>query len=350
MKYFHGCQFNPLPEPPSYGNIKIYDAGTPTQPGVVLDSEPFWTPAGNAWFQFNLSNPVIIDASHDYWYSVEVINADPGNYPLGMDDGPAVDGKGDWCFMPGNPGYWVETQIYGLDWNFNHMVGLEPVNFLQPPVIHGPTNGRTLVGCTFWTDPITNPYGDSFYCKWDWNDGTMSEWLGPYPSGSNITASHTWTHAGVYGIKAKLKDTNGGVSNWSDPYSITILANNPPGTPSITGSIKGKPGVPYIYTFTTTDPENDDVYYFIDWGDNTSSGVLGPYSSGDTITKSHTWITKGTYVIKTKAKDIYGDESGWGTFLVTMPLSYEPPHFRFLNWLFDRFPQAFPILRQLLGY
>jgi hypothetical protein len=65
--------------------------------------------------------------------------------------------------------------------------------------------------------------------------------------------------------------------------------------------------------------------------------------------QSHIWTTKGSFTIKVKAKDIYGNESDWGTLPVTMPLSYEPPHFQFLTWLFDRFPNAFPILRHLLG-
>jgi subtilisin family serine protease len=149
-----------------------------------------------------------------------------------------------------------------------------------------------------------------------------------------------------------------------DPYNSTeyigtgrlnaqkalIALNQPPAPPIITGPAKGKIKVPTEYNFTTTDPDGDQVYYFIDWGDHTNSSWIGPYPSGDIITESHTWTTKGTYAIKAKAKDIYRNESGWGTLSVTMPLSYEPPHFRFFEWLFERFPHAFPILKHLLGY
>jgi lipoprotein-anchoring transpeptidase ErfK/SrfK len=123
--------------------------------------------------------------------------------------------------------------------------------------------------------------------------------------------------------------------------------NLPPDTPIITGPATGKIKVTTNYNFTTSEPDADDVSYYIEWGDGTNSGWIGPYTSEDVITQSHNWTKKGEYMIKAKAKDINGAESNWGTFLVTMP--YEPPQFPFIHWLLERFPNAFPILRYLLG-
>jgi len=129
-----------------------------------------------------------------------------------------------------------------------------------------------------------------------------------------------------------------------------FINEEPPIPPSIQGPSSGKIKQAYNYTVTSTDPNDDNVSYFIDWGDNTTSGWLGPYASGTTITQPHTWVKKGTYIIKAKAKDSYGNESGWGTMTVSMPLSYESPHFQFFEWLCHRFPHAFPMLRYFLGY
>jgi C1A family cysteine protease len=129
-----------------------------------------------------------------------------------------------------------------------------------------------------------------------------------------------------------------------------VTSNQPPNPPTITGPASGKKGQSYPYKFVSADPEGNNVYYYIDWGDGTNTGWTGAYASGHEITVNHTWSKKGTYIIKAKAKDIYGNESDWSTLSVTMPLSYEPPHFRFFQWLFERFPHAFPILKQLLGY
>ncbi|HVQ01343.1 MAG TPA: Zn-dependent exopeptidase M28, partial [Candidatus Thermoplasmatota archaeon] len=104
------------------------------------------------------------------------------------------------------------------------------------------------------------------------------------------------------------------------------------------------------YNFTTTDPDNDQVYYFVDWGDGSNSSWIGPHQSGDSLIQSHSWLKKGTYLIRSKAKDSHWDESNWSTLQVSMPLSYEPPHLRFFVWLLERFPNMFPIIRYLMRY
>ena len=68
-------------------------------------------------------------------------------------------------------------------------------------------------------------------------------------------------------------------------------------------------GEEYEFTFISTDPESSDLYYRINWDDGDDTGYIGPYSSGETITLSHKWKTKGTYWIKAWAKDTMGGES-----------------------------------------
>ena len=54
--------------------------------------------------------------------------------------------------------------------------------------------------------------------------------------------------------------------------------NSPPNKPIITGQTNGNAGKEYEYIITGSDPDGDDVYVIIDWGDNTSSEWLGPHS------------------------------------------------------------------------
>jgi len=125
--------------------------------------------------------------------------------------------------------------------------------------------------------------------------------------------------------------------------------SNPPDAPDITGKTNGIKGTEYEYTFNAVDPNDHDVKYFIDWGDNNTEWTdYNP--SGTDVKVKHTWSEKGSYTITAKAKNTYGAESDWGTLEVTMPRNKPSIHnFPLLSWLFERFPNMFPILRQVIG-
>ncbi len=126
----------------------------------------------------------------------------------------------------------------------------------------------------------------------------------------------------------------------------TVESNQPPNPPTISGALEGKAGKEYNYMFLISDPDNNPVKVFVDWGDGTS-GWSYESTPGYSIKMSHTWENQGIYIIKAKARDSIGAESNWSTMEVTMPFSYEPPQFRFIEWLIEQFPHAFPILRYL---
>ncbi|KYK22428.1 hypothetical protein AYK24_02340 [Thermoplasmatales archaeon SG8-52-4] len=92
-----------------------------------------------------------------------------------------------------------------------------------------------------------------------------------------------------------------------------------PNIPNVNGPNKGTPGIEYTYKVLSIDPENHQVFFFVEWGDGTNSGWLGPYDSGEEVSIKHSWTNQGSYTIKVKAKDSYGATSEWGIFTVVMP-------------------------------
>ena len=131
-------------------------------------------------------------------------------------------------------------------------------------------------------------------------------------------------------------------------YAETLFDNLPPDKPiKAQGVSNGEINVEYYYTTVTLDPDNDQIYYMWDWGDETS-GWDGPYDSGDIVTASHIWDEKGDYIIKVKAKDVHSEESLWSDPLpVTMPKN-EATNTTFLNFL-ENHPYLFPLVRQIFG-
>ena len=187
------------------------------------------------------------------------------------------------------------------------------------PELIGPTNGVINEPYTFEA-VSTEPDGEDVFYYFDWGDGTNSGWVGPYGSGVTGSAQKSWNTVGTYTVKAKAKDINGAQSSWSPSILMTITTDHPPETPTITGPAEGEPGNAYLYTLSTTDQDGDQVYYFVDWGDNLTSGWLGPFNSGASASATHEWAEEGTYTVQVKAKDTYGVESDWGTLDVTMPV------------------------------
>jgi hypothetical protein len=125
--------------------------------------------------------------------------------------------------------------------------------------------------------------------------------------------------------------------------TLSPIPNESPFAPNIDGTTGGKPNVEYDYTLLTTDPEDEDVYYYVDWGDSTNSGWLGPHISGQTIIAKHTWSVEGEYEIKTKSKDVFNDESEWSD-----PLIVNMPRDRTINLPFFKLLHQYPILFQLI--
>jgi hypothetical protein len=126
--------------------------------------------------------------------------------------------------------------------------------------------------------------------------------------------------------------------------------NNPPAKPVLTGPTSGVINQAYNLSVVTTDPEGQDVYYFIEWGDSQVDEWVGPYNSGATAEITHQWNKKGVYTIRVKAKDISSIESDWGTMNVVMPIEYTFFFHAFLQHLLGVFPHMSPILRYLKGY
>jgi len=124
---------------------------------------------------------------------------------------------------------------------------------------------------------------------------------------------------------------------------LEILKNAPikPSTPY--GPSEIKRGIKYTYSSYTVDPQDDEIYYLFDWGDETDSGWLGPYNSSEKINASHSWKRSGSYEIIVKAIDINNYESIWSeSTLVTVP-KYKTNQ----NSNYFRFLARFPILERL---
>jgi outer membrane protein assembly factor BamB len=164
---------------------------------------------------------------------------------------------------------------------------------------NGPYYGFVNSSVMFTGSVYGGEPGFSWY--WDLGDGTTSTLQNP---------THTYPSIGEYTVTLTVTDSFDQVAT-DDTLVFIDVPNVPPGIPLIEGPTSGKPAESYEYVFNASDQNEDKIMYYIDWGDNTTSGWIGPFSSGVMVSKNHTWLTRGAYKIQAKAKDGHGAESSW---------------------------------------
>ena len=199
---------------------------------------------------------------------------------------------------------------------------------------YGPYNGFLYSPIQFTGAAYGGTPGYTWY--WDFGDGTNSEEQNPI---------HIYNTTGEYKVTLTVTDDVDSVSIDLTQAIIKMPNNKPPNSPIIKGPTHGTIGIEYEWSFNSTDPDDNDVYYLVQWGDYCGSQeYVGPYPSGEEVFLNHTYNQKGTYSIYTKAYDIFDAESDWSILEITMPRN--KVQFKSIILLLL---EKFPFIKQLLG-
>jgi CubicO group peptidase (beta-lactamase class C family) len=111
---------------------------------------------------------------------------------------------------------------------------------------------------------------------------------------------------------------------------ILLENNHPPTPPVIDGPLTGRVNKKQDFTLSLFDPDGDDLWYCIDWGDQTPLEWVGPYQNNTTLEISHKWKNTTDYLIKAKVKDSSSLESDWTHLKITISKNkmYQNPFFQ----------------------
>jgi hypothetical protein len=257
-----------------------------------------------------------------------------------------------------NGGYWIVKNSISEEWGYHGFFNLEygslnidktDINWVD----YGPENFSNWVPIArINTSDQTHFDGSGSFdhegsivsYAWDFGDGTTA---------TGATVTHTYEASGAYLITLNVTD-NASNTGTASTWVFIETQNHAPNTPWLLGRRTGENGSVYHYIFWANDPDGDDVFYYLNWGDTYwdggAVGWIGPYQSGEKVILEKNWTEKGNYTVRVKAADRYNAKSEWATLKVTMPIMYNQPVYWFLEQLLQRFPYAFPILRYLLNW
>jgi len=270
-----------------------------------------------------------------------------------------------WKTHPNNSSYiWLPTPSGSFD--YMHVADLSNGEKLPIVVIGACSVGKfnSDPDCLGWTF-ISNPNGGgigSFGLTglgWGYMGRFATEGLVgkmvlntfyAYKNESAKTFGEMWVKAVssyIYPIMENIDFKT--IEEWQpfgDPTLTIAEESRQPVKPSSPdGPNSGNAKIEYSYIVSTTDPDDDKLYYRFDWGDNSFSGWIGPYLSGDDAVANHKWKEKGEYEIRVKAKDEHGVQSEWSD-----PLHVSMPRNKLFNMPFLRFLENHPYLLPLLRY
>jgi len=96
------------------GDIEIYSEGTSSTPGPMIANEEYFF-YDDDWFRFELTTPIALDDYNELWIAFDCETIGEDVYFIAVDEGPAIDEKGDWIYIFGE---WIEFQHLAYDRNW----------------------------------------------------------------------------------------------------------------------------------------------------------------------------------------------------------------------------------------
>jgi|GEM_PF-3011785 len=295
------------------GNIVVYPNQPPTNP-----STPAGNPNGEVGVTSTFSTSSTDPEGHRVMYRFDFDAA--GLHDLSEWIGPFDSGfTGIIDYVWGAPGtYLVKAQAKDVynefsDWSDGFVVTVTGTNnkpYINVGNLSGPSELEINESGDFSVAAI-DPEGSQVRYQFDWGD-EIGNWTRLYDSGEVITLQHSWNQAGYYYVKVKAKDKYEAESSWTQAILVTIEGDNiPPSQPSITGPSSSRTSELLEFTVTGNDADGEQLFYYIDWGDNMTSGWIGPFEVGENITVSHSYADPIQYHLKVKSEDTAGAESIW---------------------------------------
>ncbi|MEK7462644.1 MAG: hypothetical protein AAB618_03655 [Patescibacteria group bacterium] len=171
--------------------------------------------------------------------------------------------------------------------------------------------------------PVSVNKNSTLDLSWEASNTTLSSctlYGADLPSGS-VSVGQT----GTLSVLATMSDTYslqcGSAAGDTDQVQVSIV-NQPPNAPAIAHPTNNAPfGVDTTFTVSATDPDNDNVFYEIDWDmDGNQDETSATVPSGVGVFAIHNWLVSGSQTFQARTVDTAGARSGWTQKSITIDL------------------------------
>ena len=194
------------------------------------------------------------------------------------------------------------------NWSSVKSVTISGESITTPSTPSGPSSGNVGTSYSYSTGGASSSLGHNLQYRFYWEDGDTSSWS------TSTSASHSWSSAGTYYVKAQARcATHTSVeSSWSTFKTVTITSEtvSTPNTP--TGPSSGNVDISYSYS---TGGASSNLGHSLQYRFYWESGDTSNWSSSTSA--SHSWSSAGTYSVKAQARCATHTSviSGWSDFM-----------------------------------
>jgi len=134
--------------------------------------------------------------------------------------------------------------------------------------------------------------GDLIRYKFNWGDGTYSDWSEYTSSNVSISMSHSWNLISTFEVKVMAQDENNTNSSWSSSFEVIVsqvVAGETPSVADINYSSNESDDLTIEFDASGSfDPDENIANYL--WG-------FGDGENGTGISTIHTYANPGTYTV-----------------------------------------------------
>lgn len=181
---------------------------------------------------------------------------------------------------------------------------LPPSSQNQPPSSPMKPIGPAFIelGVTYvYNTSAVDPDGDRVRLRFDWGDGSVSNWTEFVSSNAQVSMSYTWRTVSNYTVRVIAQDEHASNSSWSDPFTVIVSQGT------------GEEGLPVADFIIPPDVSANQTVIFNASGSSAPGGVIVSYQwdfgdgvNGTGKTPVHSYQHPGRYTVTL----IITDDSG----------------------------------------
>jgi PKD repeat protein len=170
-----------------------------------------------------------------------------------------------------------------------------------------------------YTSSAFDPEGGRVRLRFDWGDGSLSDWSSFVTSNVSVSSSHLWSNVSSYTVRAIAQDEAGLNGSWSEPLTV-VVSQATSGNQSPVATFVAPPKVTSNESVVfdasgSIDADGVIVSYVWDFGDGTQGTGKSP---------THAYQSPGHYTVTLTVTDDTGLTSS-ATMAVTVSAQVPSP-------------------------